>query len=75
MFLAVFAASVFFTCYLQTVRQDKPWLAGFWAALTTLTGSIAIISVLGNNILFIPAVLGSFVGTWLGVKIKDRDVA
>ena len=75
MFLAVFAVSVFFTCYLQTTKQDKPLQAAFWAALTALTGSVAMANVIGNNIMFIPVVLGSFIGTWLGVRIKDRNVA
>jgi apolipoprotein N-acyltransferase len=69
-FLAVFAASVFCTCYIQTVRQDNAWLAGFWAALITLTAGAAVISVIGDNSMLLPVMLGSFAGTWVGVKIK-----
>jgi len=68
--LALFAASVFLTCYLQGLRQDNAWSAGFWATLTVLTAGVAVISITDSNSMLFPAMLGAFVGTWVGVKIK-----
>jgi uncharacterized membrane protein YfcA len=41
--------------------------------VVTLTASIAVINYTEDHYALIPALLGAFAGTWLGMKIKKPD--
>jgi hypothetical protein len=69
-FLASFAASIFYTSYMQAANQSKPVLASLWASITMLLVCAAIIGIIDKNASMIAMMLGCFIGTWLGVKIK-----
>jgi hypothetical protein len=69
-FLASFAASVFYTSYTQALREDKAVLAGLWAAILTLLASSVIISIIDKNASLAAMMFGAFIGTWLGIKVK-----
>lgn len=70
LFLALFAASVFYTNYLQALEHEKASLAAFWSVLVTVMGSVAVVEIIEERYMIIPAAIGSFVGTWLAIKIK-----
>jgi hypothetical protein len=71
--LAAFAASVFYTCYLKAISDHSPVLAGFWSMLITLLVSVIIINYSEDLSLLVPASLGTFLGTWLGIHIKEAE--
>jgi hypothetical protein len=49
--------------------------ASFWAMPCYLLGSLAVISYTSNHWLLVPAMLGAFCGTWVGMKIKSKASA
>ncbi len=69
-FLAVFFLDLIYTRYLKCVQDNKPFMASFWSMFCYLGASIAIINFTENHLLLIPALIGAFVGTYVGMKIK-----
>lgn len=70
-FIAIFVVDIFYTYYLKSVNESKALKASLWAAVVWLIGSFAVISYTTNHWLLIPACLGAFCGTWVGVKMRD----
>jgi hypothetical protein len=71
-FVAVFAVDIFYTYYLKTVNENSALKAGFWGAVVWLIGSIAVINYTADHMLLIPACLGAFFGTYVGIKIRNK---
>jgi hypothetical protein len=71
-FFALFVTDILYTYYVRAVTTDKPLTASFWAAVVTLTASIAVINYTENHLMLIPALLGAFAGTYVGMKVKLR---
>ena len=69
-FLAVFFLDLIYTRYLKCVQDNKLFMASFWSMFCYLGASIAIINFTENHLLLIPALIGAFVGTYVGMKIK-----
>ena len=69
-FFAVFFTDVASTYYLKAVQNNKPLIASVWATVVTLTASIVVIEYTTNNYMLIPALMGAFVGTYVGMKFK-----
>ena len=67
-FVAMFFVDIVFAYYLKAVGNDNPTRAGFWAAVVTLLNVFAVISYTENHFMIIPAVLGAFAGTYVGVR-------
>jgi uncharacterized membrane protein YfcA len=72
-FLAVFATDMLYVYFVKSIQQDQPLSAGLWSMVVTLTASIAVINYTEDHYALIPALLGAFAGTWLGMKIKKQQ--
>ena len=59
--------------YVKAIYNNKPLLASFWAVLVTFAAGVAIINYTRDNLMLIPALLGAFVGTYVGLKLKFLD--
>ena len=68
MFAATAAADVCWARYVGHVSKGSRWLAATWASWLYLLGAVAVVGYTENHWLFVPAVLGAFVGTAVGVK-------
>jgi hypothetical protein len=42
--------------------------ASIWASAITFLGGVAVINYTTNNMMIIPAILGAFCGTYVGMK-------
>ena len=73
-FLAVFATDMLYVYFVKSIQQDQPLSAGLWSMVVTLTASIAVINYTEDHYALIPALLGAFAGTWLGMKIKKQQI-
>ena len=71
-FLAVTVVDIFYTYYLKSVNENRALVAGFWGAVVWLIGSIAVIEYTANHWLLIPACMGAFFGTWIGIKLRNK---
>jgi hypothetical protein len=69
-FLAVFFVDIFYTYYLKSINNNSALKASFWAAVVWLIGSFAVIEYTANHMLLIPACLGAFCGTYVGMKFR-----
>jgi len=67
-FLSMFVVDVFYAIYLKSIENNKPIFASFMAMIVFFVASIATIGYIDNHWLLIPACLGAFAGTWVGVK-------
>ena len=73
-FVAVTVVDIFYTYYLKSVNENRALVAGFWGAVVWLIGSIAVIEYTANHWLLIPACMGAFFGTWIGIKLRNKKV-
>ena len=71
-FLALFLLDIVYTYYLKCVQYENALGASIWAVACYLLGSIAVINYTTNHWLVIPAVLGAFFGTYVGMKIRKK---
>ena len=69
-FTLVFVVDIIYTYYLKAVNESKSVVAGFWGAVCWLIGSLAVIEYTADHWLLIPACLGAFFGTYVGIKIR-----
>jgi hypothetical protein len=70
-FFAIFALDIVYTYYLRCVANNQALGASLWSIACYLLGSYAIIEYTTNHLLMIPAVLGAFCGTYVGMKLKN----
>lgn len=71
-FVSLFITDFINALYIRAINENKPLLASWWATIVTLAASIAIINYTKDNIMLIPALLGAFVGTYVGMKFKKN---
>ncbi len=71
-FLAVFVVDIFYTYYLKAINENAALKSGFWGAVVWLIGSFAVIEYTADHMLLIPACIGAFFGTYVGIKIRNR---
>ena len=67
-FVAMFFVDIIFAYYLKAVGNDKAVRAALWASVIVLLNVVAVISYTENHFMIIPAVLGAFAGTFVGVR-------
>lgn len=72
-FFAIFMLDVVYTYYLRCVNNNEILGASFWSIACYLLGSLAVINYTTNHWLLIPAVVGAFCGTYVGMKIKKNQ--
>ncbi len=71
-FFALFITDIIHTLYIKAINKEQPLLASFWAMVVTFAASVAIINYTSDNTMLIPALLGAFAGTYVGMKIKNK---
>ena len=69
-FLAVLMLDLVYTYYLRSVQEGRAIHASLWSMACYFGASVAIINFTANNLLLIPAVMGAFCGTYIGMKLK-----
>ena len=74
-FFAIFLLDVVYTYYLRCITDNNVLGASFWSVACYILGSIAVINYTTNHWLLIPAMVGAFCGTYVGMKIKKRAVS
>ena len=67
-FVCMFFTDIVYTQLLKSVQNDRPMASSIWASLITFLGGVAVINYTTDNTMIIPAVLGAFVGTYIGMK-------
>lgn len=73
-FLAVFFLDVFYTYFLQAVYNEQVLRASVWSGIVYLVACIAVINYTVNNWLLIPAAIGAFCGTYVGMILRKRKL-
>lgn len=69
-FIAVFLTDVLYIYFVKAIQNDKSYQAAFWSVVVTFTASITVINYTEDHYALIPALLGAFFGTLLGMKIR-----
>ena len=72
-FIAVFMLDLVYTYYLRCVADNRVFMASFWSVACYLGASVAVINYTSNHWLLVPALLGAFCGTWVGMIVKTRN--
>lgn len=72
-FVCVFAVDVLYTYYLKAVQEDKPLIASSMAAIVYVLACVVVINYTTDNLLLVPAALGAFCGTFVGIKIRKNN--
>ena len=72
-FFAVFFTDVFYTYYLKAVQEEQAIKASLWATVVFVIACVAVINYTSNYWLLIPAGLGAFFGTYVGMIVKNKD--
>jgi uncharacterized membrane protein YfcA len=73
-FFALFFTDVFYTYYLRSVQNDEVLKSSAWSVVVFLIASIAVINYTSDHIMLIPACLGAFCGTYVGMRIRKRTL-
>jgi Na+/melibiose symporter-like transporter len=71
-FIAVFLTDVLYIYFVKAIQHDKHWQASFWSVVVTFTASITVINYTEDHYNLIPALLGAFFGTLLGMKLRKK---
>lgn len=72
-FLAVFFTDIIYVHLVKSIQQDNPLKAAFWSLVVTFTASIAVINYTEDHLALIPALLGAFCGTYLGMRLRKKE--
>ena len=72
-FLSLFAIDIFYTYYLRAIATEKALLASSWSVVVTILGAFVVINYTTNHLLLVPAALGAFCGTFVGMKIRKKS--
>jgi uncharacterized membrane protein YfcA len=71
-FLAVFFTDIIYVYLVKSIQQDHPFKAACWSLVVTFTASIAVINYTEDHSALIPALLGAFFGTFLGMRLRKK---
>jgi len=71
-FFALFFTDVFYTYYLRAVADDRALTASAWAVVVYIIASVAVINYTADHWSLIPAGLGAFCGTWVGMRLRKN---
>ena len=69
-FFALFFTDVFYTHYLKSVQDNEAVKASLWAVVVFFIASVAVINYTTDHWMLIPACLGAFCGTWVGIRLR-----
>ena len=71
-FFALFFTDVFYTFYLRAVNSDRTLTASIWAVVVFIIAAVAVIEYNSDHALLVPACMGAFCGTYVGMKIRKK---
>jgi uncharacterized membrane protein YfcA len=71
-FFALFFTDVFYTYYLRAVNNNEVLKSSLWAVLVFVIAAVAVVNYTTDHWLLIPACLGAFCGTYVGMIIRKR---
>jgi hypothetical protein len=71
-FFAMFLADICWALYFIKVSERKSIAASIWAVGIYLCGAFTITSYIENKSFIIPAILGSFLGTYVTIEYKKK---
>ncbi len=69
-FFAVFATDLIYVYFVRSIQDNRPMMAAWWSVVVTFTASVAVINYTQDHWALIPALLGAFAGTWIGMKYR-----
>ena len=69
-FLALFVLDFIWGLYIKAVSQSRAVTAAAWSVPIYVIGGLATVQYVQDPWLLLPAGLGSFFGTYCGVKLK-----
>ena len=73
-FFAIFLLDIVYTYYLRCVANENVLGASVWSVACYVLGSVAVINYTTNYWLLIPAGVGAFCGTYVGMILRKRKV-
>ena len=71
-FLSLFCIDIFYTYYLRAVADSRALVASSWSVVVTILGAFVVINYTTDHTLLIPAALGAFCGTFVGMRLKKK---
>jgi uncharacterized protein YebE (UPF0316 family) len=71
-FSAMFFTDIFYTYYLKAVYDENILKASSWATIVYVIAAVAVIEYNANHMLLIPAAIGAFCGTFVGMKLRKK---
>jgi hypothetical protein len=72
-FLSLFVTDILYTYYLKAVQKDEAFKASLWITVIFIVSCVAVIHYTTDRTLMIPAALGAFSGTYVGIKFKKNE--
>ena len=72
-FVSLFCIDIFYTYYLRAVADNKALVASVWSIVVTILGAFVVINYTTDHMMLIPAALGAFCGTFVGMKLKKVE--
>ena len=72
-FFSLFLIDIFYTYYLKSVTDSKVLVASLWSIVITILGANVVISYTTDHMLLIPAAMGAFCGTFVGMKYNKKN--
>lgn len=69
-FLAIFATDLLYVYFIKSVQNDNPIRAAWWSMVVTFTASVAVINYTEDHLALIPALIGAFFGTYIGMRMR-----
>ena len=72
-FFALFFTDIFYTYYIKSVNNNQALKSSLLAVVVFFIAAIAVVNYTTNHWLLIPACLGAFCGTYVGIKFKLRN--
>ena len=71
-FISLFCIDIFYTYYLRAIADRKALVASLWSIVVTILGAFVVINYTTDHMMLIPAALGAFCGTFVGMKLKKK---
>jgi len=71
-FLGLVIVDVLYAIYTKQVQKDNAFYSSISASAIYIINALIVIGFVNDIWLLIPAALGAFVGTYIGVKINKR---
>ena len=72
-FASVLVTDLLYVAFVKDIQRNNVLLTCLWSTALTLTTAVAIINYTLDHYALIPALLGAFAGTWLGMVCKRTE--